>query len=59
MSATPLNELLNKEVDRKEFLIYTGLILLTITGIPGVMKNVLNVINGKQQKDFGSGPYGK
>jgi len=59
MTVTPLNELLETEVDRKEFLIYAGLILLAVTGISGALKNISSISQGKQQKGFGSGPYGR
>jgi len=59
MTVQPLNQLLEKEVDRKEFLLYAGLIFLTLTGISGMLKNISSITQGKQQKGFGSGPYGK
>ena len=59
MTVQPLNQLLEKEVDRKEFLLYAGLILLTITGVSGVLKNVTSITQGKQHQGFGAGPYGK
>jgi len=59
MTIQPLNQLLEKEVDRKEFLLYLGFILLALTGVSGVLKNISSITQGKQQKGFGSGPYGK
>ena len=59
MTAKPLTKLLEKEVDRKEFLMFAGFILLTLTGISSVMKNVSSIVQDKQQKGFSSGPYGK
>ena len=59
MTIKPLNQLLETEMDRKEFLLYAGLIILTITGISGVLKNVSSITQGKQQNGFGVGPYGK
>ena len=59
MTVPPLNQLLEKEVDRKEFLLYAGLILLAVTGISGVLKNISSVTQGKQHNGFGAGPYGK
>jgi hypothetical protein len=58
MQTKPLTILMEKEMSRKEFLLYTGLILLAVTGVSGVWKNLSTVINGKKQKGFGSGPYG-
>ena len=59
MTFQPLNELLKKEVDRKEFLLYAGLILLAITGVSGALKNISLITKEPKQKGFGSGPYGK
>jgi len=61
MITEPLNQLLEKEVDRKEFLLYAGFLLLTITGISGVLKNISSITQGqaKQQAGFGGGSYGK
>jgi len=58
MTIKPLNQLLEKEVDRKEFLVYAGVLLLTVTGVSGVLKNVSAITNGKTEKGFGGGPYG-
>jgi len=58
MIIKPLIQLLETEMDRKEFLIEAGLILLTITGITGILKNISTITQGKQQKGFGTGPYG-
>jgi len=59
MVLKPLNKLLETEMDRKEFLIYTGLILLTLTGISNILKNISSITQGKQKNGFGAGPYGK
>lgn len=58
MKAKPLAKLMEKEVSRKEFLLYTGVLLLAVTGISGVWKNVSGIVEEKPQKGFGSGPYG-
>lgn len=49
---------MQKEMTRKEFLLYAGILLLTITGISGIWKNVSGIVNGTPKKGFGSGPYG-
>ncbi len=59
MLSKSFTELLEKEVDRKEFLLYAGLILLTITGLTGMMKNISTIIHPKAQQGFGRGSYGK
>jgi hypothetical protein len=57
-------KLLNKKIDRKQFLIYSGLLLLSVTGVSGVIKNLKhpgilkNSDNHKVTTGFGSGPYG-
>ena len=55
------NELLTKEVNRREFLITAGLVLLTVTGISGVIKSLTSLTDQQQtqSKGFGSGPYGQ
>jgi hypothetical protein len=54
-----LTNLLSKEVSRKEFFWKSLLILIAITGISGFLKNFSEITNDRQQKGFGSGPYGK
>jgi len=54
-----LQAILEKDMDRREFLLYTGLILITITGIAGMTKSVQNIFNQRTDKGFGSNPYGK
>lgn len=58
MQMRSLPKLMQKEMTRKEFLVYAGILLLTITGISGIWKNVSGIVNGTSQKGFGSGPYG-
>lgn len=49
-------------MDRKEFLVYLGIIALAVTGISSVLKNINNphLFRMKQgsSKSFGTGPYG-
>jgi hypothetical protein len=54
-----MSELLTQEMNRREFLLYLGIILLTITGIIGMDKNLSGLVNKKQTNGFGGGPYGK
>jgi hypothetical protein len=58
MSIQPLNDLLAKEVNRKEFLLYFGLFLVTVTGVSGIVKNVSSLSQPKATQGFGSKPYG-
>lgn len=53
-----LHNLFDQKMDRKEFLIYLGLILLAITGISGFLKNLKNISSPKAEKGFGAKPYG-
>lgn len=52
--------LLDKKMTRREFLSYMGILLVTITGIVGLMKSVSNISTPRIKKgnNFGSGPYG-
>lgn len=55
-----LTALLSKEVDRKEFLLYIGLLFIALTGISGFLKTISTITQGqtKPEKGFGSGGYG-
>lgn len=60
-----MNELINKfqttKLTRKDFLIYSGMLLLTITGIVSLLNtlNNLDIPKGSKAKQgFGSQPYG-
>jgi hypothetical protein len=55
------NELLAKELTRKEFLIHLGILLLAVTGIAGLLKTLSdpNLVNKKiKTEKFGNGTYG-
>lgn len=56
---TKFNELVTKELSRKEFLQYVGLAMLGITGILGVLKS-LQLHDGKVRggTSYGSNIYG-
>jgi hypothetical protein len=61
----PLNDLMAKDCNRKEFLLYSGLLIAAVTGASGIWKNVSGVVNGNgtgnqvtTQKGFGGGSYG-
>lgn len=51
------NTLLDKEMDRKQFLLYAGMILMTIIGLSGVI-NKIRELTSSHSSGFGSGPYG-
>jgi len=56
--STSLNKLLQKKIDRKEFLLSLGLLLITFTGISGIMQTISSILGEKPKKGFGSGGYG-
>lgn len=62
MNLTLLNDFLAQEMDRKEFLVRLGVIVVALTGIPALLKGLTGIISGEhyphQTKGFGSGPYG-
>lgn len=62
MNTTPLSQLLVREMNRKEFLLYVAAVFLALTGISGLIKIVSNPHNNqrgsKPSTGFGSGPYG-
>lgn len=61
--SNPLNDLLNKEMDRKQFLKYSGSAMLGVAGLSGVAK-VLTKQPQRQQSgnsqslSYGGGAYG-
>lgn len=62
MPNTLFEQLLAKEMTRKEFLLHLGLLLLAITGISGLLRTVANpnLLNAHKHvsSGFGSGTYG-
>jgi len=60
-----IQKILTKEMTRREFLTYLGMLLLTVFGISTLLKNIssLNPTKSKVTKNitkssFGYGPYG-
>ena len=57
-----LQHLLEREMDRKEFLLYLGLLLLTLSGVAGVWKTLshpdLLGVKATKIPSYGIGPYG-
>ena len=51
--------LLATEMDRRQFLIYLGILLLAVTGITGIMNSFSNIVHPKAEKGYGAKPYGK
>lgn len=54
-----LKGLLEKEMDRREFIVTIALLLITITGIAGITKSFQTMFNPHEESVFGSKPYGK
>jgi hypothetical protein len=53
-----LNHIVSLEMTRKEFLVYLSLAVLAITGISGMLQSLSSLGYKRQEKGFGSGPYG-
>ena len=62
MNMSSFQKLLEKEMDRKEFLVYVGVFLLTFTGISSFLKSISESIHTDTQssgsQSFGYGVYG-
>lgn len=54
MKVSLFDELLSKEMTRKEFLIHIGLLLMAISGLSGIIRTITDphISSG-----FGGGPY--
>jgi hypothetical protein len=55
-----MQSILEKRMNRQQFLVHIGLIFLSITGIYGVVNRVsrLSPTKTKVKASFGNGPYG-
>ncbi len=66
MKIFSFDELLTKQMTRREFLLHLGLLMLAITGISSLMSTISdpNLVNNNKKQSklvrggFGSGPYG-
>ncbi len=61
---TKINDLLQQEISRKEFLRYVGLSLLAIIGVTNLVKNLQSSLPGERQKavkpaGYGASSYGR
>ena len=53
-----VNQLMEKEMDRRDFLKHVGIGFLAFTGVAAIVKT-LNTLNGSNQTvGYGSGAYG-
>lgn len=53
-----LDELLEKEMDRKEFLRHAGAAALALVGIAGLLKSFNDMTHKSVSSGYGSGAYG-
>lgn len=56
-----INDIMQKEVSRKEFLYYIGVALLSVIGVTAMLQNLSKLHGGTNQKEslgYGASPYG-
>ncbi|MCB9813260.1 MAG: hypothetical protein H6772_02525 [Pseudomonadales bacterium] len=62
MDLPTFDTLFSKEMNRKEFLLHIGVVLLTLFGISGILRTLSNphILSSSKQhlSTFGSGTYG-
>lgn len=58
MAIQVLDELLDKEMDRREFLAHAGAAALAVIGIAGILKSLSSMNSGQVSNGYGSGAYG-
>ncbi len=60
-SKASLGDLLNKEMDRKQFLKHLGVGVLAISGVSAALRSMTFESSGKssQPSGYGSSPYGR
>jgi hypothetical protein len=61
MNLKPLDKLLSKEMDRREFLIHVGLLLLAVTGVTSILSRLTadSESTSTTIPGFGAGSYGR
>jgi hypothetical protein len=55
---SPVQRLMEKEVDRKQFLLHTGAVVLTLTGVSGLIKALTEPTGGGSVSGYGASSYG-
>jgi len=55
---SPLQQLLEKNVNRKEFLAYMGAALFAVVGLKGILNALLGPSTPPARRGYGSGTYG-
>jgi hypothetical protein len=58
MAIQVLDELLDKEMDRREFLAHAGAAALAVIGVAGLLKSLSNMNSKQVSNGYGSGVYG-
>jgi hypothetical protein len=56
--ASPVQQLMVKEVDRKQFLLYMGAVVLALTGVSGFIKALTEPRGGSSMGSYGGTGYG-
>jgi predicted tellurium resistance membrane protein TerC len=60
VSDGPIKKVLSTEMDRKEFLRYSGAVILGLVGVSALTKSLKSAIIPKsQKKGYGKSPYGR
>lgn len=63
MGNKTISQLMNKEMDRKDFLKYGAGVMLAVVGITGLLNTLLRVggesDTSKTSNGYGSSPYGR
>jgi hypothetical protein len=54
----PVQKLMAKEIDRKQFLLHTGAVVLTLTGVSGLIKALTEPTTGSSAGGYGASSYG-
>lgn len=58
MNQKPLQQLFNKEMDRRQFLAHLGAGALAVAGVSGLVKTLVDLGHSHRRSGFGSGSYG-
>ena len=63
MAYRSFHEIIDTDIDRKEFLQYLGVLLLLVTGISGIAQSLAPTprprkLSGEQTAGYGNSPYG-
>lgn len=59
MGNKTIAQLMNKEMDRKDFLKYGAGVVLAVVGITGLLNTLLRVGGESNRSGYGAAPYGR